>query len=159
MGGTRLVCGMLGGACEPYGGGHLLGPGSQPVFSQKTPSSSFMYTSTHWLILFMLHVPSAWTILPAPPLAAPAHLSGLGWSITSLEGPSRTILFPVEPPPPTNTLSNLLFISSPYFAHLTYFYMKLYHFTLFFWLLCACLFPLMSSLKEETFGIPRWSGG
>lgn len=106
--GTRLVHGTLGGACEPYCGGHLLGPGSRPVCSQKTPSSLFTCTSTHWLILFTLHVPSAWNILPAPPLAAPAHLSGLGWSITSLEGPSRTILFPVEPPPPTNTLSNLL---------------------------------------------------
>ena len=69
-------------------------------------------------------------------------------------GPSRTILFPVEPPPPSNTLSNLLFISLPYFVHRTYFYLKLYHLILFFWLLCACLFPLMSFLKAETFEFP-----
>ena len=98
-GGTRLVHGTLGGACEPYWGRHLLGPGSRPVCSQKTPSS-FTCTSIHWLILFMLHVPSAWNILPAPPLAAPAHLSGLGWSITSSEGALQNHLISSRTPSP-----------------------------------------------------------
>lgn len=45
----------------------------------------------------------------------------------SSEGPSRTILSPVDAPAHTHTCSNLLFTSLPYFLHLTSFCVKFYH--------------------------------
>lgn len=82
-------------------GGHLLGPGSRPVCSQKTLTHIHVYIHPLAHSVHAPHVPSAWNILPAPPPWLPLPTSRVSAGVShSLEGPSRTILFPVEPPPP-----------------------------------------------------------
>lgn len=94
-----------GGACEPYWGDTYLA--LAPACLLTEDPSLFTYTSTHWLILIhapcslcLEHSSSSTLGCPCPPLRSRLEYHLLG-------GPSRTILFPVEPSP-TNTLSTLL---------------------------------------------------